>query len=122
MSRIAKTTASLLTIAALAPAASLAADNELRGAPQLRVAGEQSLSVNFVVDDRLGSSGAKVTVVGLGSAGAKAVKAAGKHGNDFKYRATVKTSKQFEVGRKYTVKLTIDGETVQRLAVLKAAK
>ena len=122
MTRLTTLTASLLTAAALAPAAVLAAsgDTELRGAPQLQQAGAKTVQVSFTNDDKVRS--ARVVIAGHGTA--TKVKADGRHGDDYKYVARVKVRKAMEVGRKYEVRIAVDGDETpaERLAVLRAAR
>ena len=107
MTRLTTLTASLLTTAALAPAAVLAAsgDTELRGAPQLHQAGANAVQVSFTNDDKVRNG--RVVVAGHGTA--TKVKADGRHGDDFKYGGVL-AKDGLEVGRKYTMRISLPGE------------
>ena len=122
MTRLTTLTASLVTAAALAPAVALAGsgDTELRGAPQLRQAGADTVQVRFTNDDKVRS--ARVVIFGHGTA--TKVRAAGRHGDDFRYVARVEVRKDMEVGRKYEVRISVNGDDTpaERLAVLRAAR
>jgi hypothetical protein len=52
MSRLSTLTATALAVLAAAPAAALAGETELRGAPQLRVVDADTVRVSFVNDDK----------------------------------------------------------------------
>ena len=122
MTRLTTLTASLVTAAALAPAVALAGsgDTELRGAPQLHQAGANTVQVAFTNDDKVRKG--RVVVAGHGTA--TKVKADGRHGDDFRYVARVKVRKAMEVGRKYEVRIAVNGDETpaERLVVLRAAE
>ena len=125
MSTITKLTAAALAVAAFAPAAGFAAQdsNDLRGAPQMRVVSSKAVTVSFVTDRKISAENPRVVVADHGTAVERAIKADGKHGNDFRYVARVKVRRPMEVGKKYTVRFAIGGEqTVERLVVLKAKR
>lgn len=118
MSRIATTTASVLAVAALAPAGAIAAHNTLRGAPQLYRVDDTTVRVQFTTDKKVARNDVKVAVSDAGST--RTVTAAGRHGNDFRYVARVKVKRNLTVGTKYTVRFTIgDDATIARKAVLR---
>ena len=109
MTRLTKITASALAVAALAPATALA-DAELRGAPTLRQASANTATLTFAVDDKLprkanGSIDARVRFKG----GVSSIASWGRHGNDHKYRATVRAD-GLTAGRKYRVTILVAGE------------
>jgi hypothetical protein len=114
------TTAALVAAALAAPAAALAADNELRGAPQAYKLDAKTVQVSFAADEKLASTTrSRVVIADRGTA--TSVKAVGRHGDDFKYRATVKLRRSVEVGRKYTVSISLDGaEPVRRQVLIRA--
>ncbi len=122
MPRLSTLTASVLAVAALAPAAALAAtgSTELRGAPQMHVVDADTVRVSFVNDDKV----AKGRVVVADHGTATRVKADGRHGDDFKYVATVKLRKAMTVGKKYEVRIAVDGDETpaKRLVVLKQVR
>jgi endonuclease YncB( thermonuclease family) len=122
MPRLTTLTASLLAAAALAPAAALAAtgSTELRGAPQMRVVDADTVRVTFVNDDKVARG--RVVVADHGTA--TKIKAAGRHGDDFKYVARVELRKAMTVGQKYEVRIAVDGDETpaKRKVVLKPAR
>ena len=122
MTRLTTLTAALVTAAALAPAVALAGsgDTELRGAPQMREAGANTVQVAFTNDDKVRNG--RVVIAGHGTA--TKVKADGRHGDDFKYVARVKVRKDMQVGRKYEVRISVDGDETPatRRVVLRAAQ
>src|SRR3712207_3791482 len=92
MSRLTTITAAVLATAALAPAAASAADVELHGAPTLRQATANTATRTFAVDEKLprkDNGGLAATVRFKG--GVSSVASWGRHGRDYKYRATVKS-------------------------------
>jgi hypothetical protein len=123
MSRLRLLTTTTLALASLAPGVALAAgagSTELRGAPQLVQLDSDTVQVRFVNDDR--ASKGRVAIAGHGTA--TRITAAGRHGDDFKYVATVRLRKAMTVGEKYEVRIAVNGDETpaKRLAVLKAAK
>ena len=112
----------LLAGAALAPAAALAADNDLRGQPQAFKIDAKTVQVQFVTDDKLERpSASRVVIADRGTA--IRVKADGRHGDDFRYIASVKLRRAVEVGKKYTVSISLDGgEPMKRLVLVKAKR
>ena len=122
MPRLSTLTASALAVAALAPAAALAAtgSTELRGAPQMHVVDADTVRVTFVNDDKV--SRGRVVVADHGTA--TKVKPAGRHGDDFKYVARVELRKAMTVGWKYEVRIAVDGDETpaRRKVVLKSAR
>ena len=121
-SRLPKTITAALAAAALAPAAALAADNDLRGQPQAFKIDAKTVQVRFVTDDKLARpSDSRVVIADRGTA--IRVKADGRHGDDFRYAASVKLRRAVEVGRKYTVSISLDGgEPIKRLVLVKAKR
>jgi hypothetical protein len=105
-------TASLLAIAALAPAAASAA--ELAGAPQLRVVDGNRVQLKFAVDEKLPVKAGKVTTkITIDGKAVKRLTRSGRHGRDFVYTARVAAG-GLEVGSKYTVRFHLPGGTVVR--------
>ena len=100
--------AAALTAATALPAAAGAAD--LAGAPALRVIDTEHARVQITVDDRLprrsGDIDARITVAGNE---VRRLRAAGRHGYDFKYAGVVSRD-GLEVGRKYTMRISLPGE------------
>lgn len=119
MTRLPKITVSALAVAALAPAGAVAAHNALRGAPQMYRVDGDTVQVRFVTDKKVGRDDVKVAVSDAGST--RTVKSAGRHGNDPRYTARVHVKRDLEVGAKYTVRFTIDGDSsVSRKVVLRS--
>ena len=121
-SRLPKILTAALAAVALAPAAALAADNELRGAPQAFKIDAKTVQVQFVADAKLASpKRSRVVIADRGTA--TRVKADGRHGNDFRYVASVKLRRAVEVGKKYRVMISLDGgEPIERLVLVKAKR
>jgi hypothetical protein len=121
-SSLPKTLTAALAAAALAPAAALAADNELRGAPQAYKVDAKTVQVQFAADEKLVSlTRSRVVIADRGTA--TRVKADGRHGDDFRYVANVKLRRSVEVGKKYTVAISLDGgEPVKRLVLVRAKR
>ena len=118
MSRITKVTASVLAVAALAPAGAIAAHNALRGAPQMYRVDDDTVQVKFVTDKKVGRNGVKVAVSDAGST--RTVRSDGRHGNDFRYVARVDVDRELRAGTKYTVRFTIDSDaSISRKVVLR---
>ncbi len=115
-------TAALAAAALTAPAAALAADNELRSHPQAFRIDARTVQVQFATDDKLKSTtGSRVVIADRGTA--TRVKANGRHGEDFRYLATVKLRRPVEVGKKYTVMISLDGgEPIKRLVKIKVKR
>lgn len=99
--------ASLATVAALAPAAAQA---DLAGAPTLRVLDADRVGLQIAVDEKLaredGAVDARVTVAGKKL---RRLETSGRHGRDFLYAGSL-SRKGLEVGRTYTVRISIPGE------------
>ena len=118
MSRIATTTASLLAVAALAPAAAIAAHNTLRGAPQMYRIDDKTVQVQFTTDKKVARNDVKVAVSDAGST--RTVTARGRHGDDFRYVARVKIKRNLTIGTNYTVRFNIDDDAaIARKVVLR---
>jgi hypothetical protein len=102
-------TASLLAVAALAPAVA-SADVDLAGAPTLRVLDHQRVGLQIATDHRLskrhGAINARISVNGrrLGR-----LHGTGRHGKDYLYAGTISRN-GLEVGEKYTVRISIPGQ------------
>ena len=121
MSRFTKLTAAALALAAALPAASSAAENELRGAPQMFRVNAQTVQVKFVTDEAIGRDGVRVAVSNAGTA--RRATADGRHGDDYRYVARVRVRRDLQVGRKHTVRLTLDdGEPIVRQVLLRAGR
>lgn len=121
MSRITTITASVLAVAALAPAAGIAAHNALRGAPQMYRVDDQTVQVNFVTDKAVRGRAVKVAVSDAGAT--RKVSADGRHGSDYRYVARVKLDRELKVGTKYTVRFTIgDDAAAARKVVLRSTR
>jgi hypothetical protein len=120
MPSITRLTATTLTIAALAPAAAVAAGvhshPQLGGNPQMRVVDAHHATLSFA-SDRLprtaaGKVDAKITFVN--GARVSAIKPVGNHGNDIRYSATVSSKSPLKLHQKYTVKFRLgDSKPVQ---------
>lgn len=112
-------------VAVLAPAAGHAADrtNALRGAPQMHVVNAEDVRVSFVTDKRITSRDPRVVVADHGTAVEKRIVLAGRHGDDFRYVAKVRVRRPMTVGRTYTVRFAIAGESsIERKVLLRAKK
>lgn len=121
MTRLTTLVASALTVAALAPATAGASTNALRGQPQLERLDADTVRVTFVADERIGDEGVRVGVNHVGTT--RTVRAAGRHGRDFKYRARIQVSRDLHVGRKYKVWFRFgDDRPILRLTLLRAAR
>jgi hypothetical protein len=83
----------------------------------MRVVDADTVRVSFVNDDKVTKG--RVVVADHGTA--TRIKADGRHGNDFKYVATVRLRKAMTVGQKYEVRIAVDGDETpaKRLVVLK---
>ncbi len=121
MSRLRKLSTTALAVTALVPATAVAAQNELRGAPELRLTqSAQQAELQFNTDRRLSrsASGAyrlRISFVLAGQRVGKIV-ALGRHGDDYRYGARVTSDRGLTVGRKYRVRFTFPGqETTTRL-------
>ncbi|HYF28324.1 MAG TPA: hypothetical protein VD931_21455 [Baekduia sp.] len=120
------TTASALAATAIAiaalPAAAPAAGNELRGAPTMRLAGDDVALLQFATKSALprGADGKpRLTIRFAGGHRVLSLVPAGRHGTDRKYRARVDFRTEPRVGAKYTVRFTFrGGPTVTRLVKL----
>ena len=116
MSRLITLSASALAVAALTPAVAGASHNDLRGAPQMFSTGADTVQVKFVTDKALRRSEARVAIANAGSS--RSVKAAGRHGNDYRYVARVRVNSDLEVGEKYTVRISIGDDAAQTRRVV----
>jgi hypothetical protein len=116
--------ASLLATAALAaPAAALAADVQLGGAPTARMTDSHHATLRFASDRLPRTSSGKLDARVLFS-GERAthLKAVGHHGNDIVYSARVSTDRTLRAGTKYTVKIKVaDQDVMVRKVKLRAA-
>lgn len=121
MSRITTITAALLAVAALAPAAGIAAHNAVRGAPQMYRVDDRTVQVRFVTDRPVRAREVKVAVSDAGAT--RKVSADGRHGSDHRYVARVRVDRALRVARKYTVRLTIgDDAAAVRKVVLRSSR
>ncbi len=113
--------ASALAVAAFTPAVASADHNALRGAPQMVRVDADTVQVKFVTDQRLARNGARIAVADAGVG--RTVRAAGRHGDDFKYVARVNVDQDLEVGTKYRVRIKLGGDdAVVRQVILRAAR
>ena len=119
-------TASLLAVAALAPAAAHAAgDHGLRlgGQPTLHAIDAHHATLEFA-SDRLPRTAKGAVDAHVRFAGAQRIsglKAVGTHGDDIRYQATVTSTPVLRIGAKYTVRIKLaESATVTRLVKLHA--
>lgn len=108
MSRVKTITASALAIAALAPMTASAAGVQLRSAPSMRLVDAHTANLSFSTDERLtrkadGTYRIRI-VFASGKQKVSYVKASGRYGYDYKYRARVTSTSKLRVGAKYTVR------------------
>jgi hypothetical protein len=104
--------ASLLAVAALAPAAASAA--ELGGHPTMRVIDGGRIQLRFAVDEKLPTNAGKVTTkITVNGKRIARLKRAGRHGRDFVYTALVAVG-GLEVGSKYTARFHFADGTIVR--------
>ena len=122
MSRLATFVASSLVVAVTAPALSLAAgDNELRSAPQMFRVDADTVQLKFATDKPVRKGDIRIAVAGAGTG--RTVKAAGRHGEDFRYTARVDVDRELEIGTKYTVRFTFgDGDPQAVKVLMRAAR
>jgi hypothetical protein len=115
MSTLKTLTASALAVAALAPAAASAAGVELRGAPSLRLVDARQANLSFTTDERLprkANGTYRVRIVfASGRQKVSSVVARGRHGDDYRYGARVRSTSDLRVGAKYTVRFGDDDVT-----------
>ena len=126
MSRLRKLSTTALAVTALLPASAVAAQNELRGAPQLRLTDSaRQAQLQFTTDRRLSrtSSGAyRLRIAFVGEQRVSNIVAVGRHGDDYRYTARVTSGRDLRVGRKYRVRFTFPGqESTTRLVKVHAA-
>jgi hypothetical protein len=108
----------LTVVAAAAPAAAIAAPAdgtvELRGAPTLRlVAGAPDrATLRFATDEALPrrADGAIQAQVRFSDQGATSIGRDGRHGRDRTYVSYVRSARTLTVGRRYTVRIVVDGQ------------
>ena len=104
-------TASLLALAAAAPAAAPAAQAELAGAPTLRVLNDEVAGVQIAVDRKLprrpGSTAVRVRISVAGR-DVRRIEPSGRHGDDHLYAGSFVRS-GLQVGRRYTVRIVLPG-------------
>ena len=113
-------TASLLAVAALAPAAH-AAGAKLGGQPTMRAVDSHHAKLEFAADrlPRTKSGAVDATIRFAGGQRVGALKVAGRHGEDVRYTATVTSRSDLRVGAKYTVRIKLPGSPqVTRLVKL----
>ena len=106
MPRLRILTASALAVAALAPAGASAADIVLHSAPQLRMTDATHAKLNFTTSRKLPRKANGAFHVRIYVAGARVgtIKAAGRHGRDFRYTGILRRTGRLEVGEKYTLR------------------
>jgi hypothetical protein len=104
-------TAVVLAAAALAPAATSAADVELAGAPTLRVLNDEVAGVQIAVDRKLArtKSGRARVRIHVGGRLVRRVETSGRHGDDVLYAGSL-TRKGLKVGARYTIRIEIAGQ------------
>jgi hypothetical protein len=120
-------TAAIVTVAALTPAAAIAAgvhhDPRLLSQPQMRILDSHHAWLEFV-SDRLprtasGTVDAKVTFAN--GTRVSALKPVGKHGHDIRYRERVSFTRRLQDNQKFTVTLRLgDARPVRRIVTLHA--
>ena len=98
-------TALTLGVLGAAPAAA-GADAELAGAPALRVVDGNRVSLQIATDERLAVRDTRAVVAGR-RVGRLVL--AGRHGRGYRYVGTLARG-DLEVGRKYTLRLTLPGQ------------
>jgi hypothetical protein len=109
-------TASLLAIAALAPAAA-SADVQLGGAPTLRLVDARHAELRFAADALPRRASARLA----GGRRASSLARTGRHGHDVVYTARVTSRKDLRTGAKYTVRIEVPGQAaIVRLVKLRA--
>ena len=116
-------TASLLSAAAIAPSAALAADAKLGGAPQMFQIDSTHATLKFAAErlPRKGSGRIDARVLVSGKRVAK-LKATGRHGSDVVYQARVNAGRELRAGTKYTVTFKFgDQDSIVRKVKLHAA-
>jgi hypothetical protein len=117
--------ASLVATAALAaPAAALAGDVQLGGAPTARMTDSHHATLRFA-SDRLPrtSSGRLDARIVFSGERATRLKAVGRHGRDIVYTARVSTDRTLRAGTKYTVKIKVaDQDRIVRKVKLRPAR
>lgn len=108
-------TAAALAIAALTPMTTSAAGIELRSAPSMRLVDARTAHLSFTTEKRLARKADgtyRIRIVfASGRQKVSYVKATGRHGHDYKYRARVTSTSKLRVGAKYTVRFGDAGIT-----------
>jgi hypothetical protein len=111
-------TTSLLAAAALIPATA-GADHRLGGQPTLRMVDENTATLRFAVNERLGR---RSRVIWSGER-VRGLERSGRHGRDLVYTARIDTDRTLRAGRKYTVRFRFPGRrTVTRKVKLHPAR
>ena len=116
--------ASLLAVAAMAPAAAHAAGAQLGGQPTMHAIDAHHATLEFAADKlpRTKSGAVDARVQFAGGQRVSGLKPVGRHGYDVRYQATVTSTAPFRINAKYTVRIKLPGSpTVVRLAKLHPA-
>lgn len=108
MSHLKTLIASALAIAVLTPVAASAAGIALRGAPSMRLVDARHATLSFTTDQRLARNADgtyRVRIVFVApTKQVTSVTARGRHGDDYRYIARVRSANDLRVGVKYTVR------------------
>jgi len=115
--------ASVLAVAAMAPAAH-AAGAQLGGQPTMHAIDAHHATLEFAADKlpRTKSGAVDARVQFAGGQRVSGLKPVGRHGYDVRYQATVTSTAPFRINAKYTVRIKLPGSpTVVRLAKLHPA-
>ena len=110
-SSLTKLAASALAAAAIVPAAALAADIELDGAVSLTKASTHQANVVFQTESALPRGNGGIIDGSVRFDGGKFSIRTSSH-EDNRYISTVKTSKDLAAGKRYAVRIVVDGETI----------
>jgi len=116
--------ASVLAVAAMAPAAAHAAGAQLGGQPTMHAIDAHHATLEFAADKlpRTKSGAVDARVQFAGGQRVSGLKPVGRHGYDVRYQATVTSTAPFRINAKYTVRIKLPGSpTVVRLAKLHPA-
>ncbi len=114
MTRITRIAATGLAVASVVPAAALgAAALDLRGAASLRQIDDDRAKVTFAVDDPI--SGKRKGAAQLAGKERASLRPDGRHGNDYRYRATFDDTEGLEAGKRYTVRIEARGHAPKTL-------
>ena len=116
--------ASVLAVAAMAPAAAHAAGAQLGGQPTMHAIDAHHATLEFAADKlpRTKTGAVDARVQFAGGQRVSGLKPVGRHGYDVRYQATVTSTAPFRINAKYTVRIKLPGSpTVVRLAKLHPA-